>query len=236
MALVVYFDEVGNPTLDASDRDFPVFALSLFICEEEQYINSIIPAVYRLKFRFFGHEGIVLHSRDIRKAQNEFGFLTDLQKKADFYNALNDVMENGDYKLLCVAIRKDRHVAKYVYPADPYDLALTFALERLVSVLNEVRQESVTVIAEKRGKEEDRGLHLSFRRTVTAGTQYVSGSLFRRIRFRLRFLPKSMNIVGTQLADLVAYPFARFVLDPSKANPAYEIVKRKLCRPLKIFP
>jgi hypothetical protein len=37
-----------------------------------------------------------------------------------------------------------------------------------------------------------------------------------------------MNILGTQIADLVAYPIARHVLDPQKANPAFDIVKPKL--------
>jgi hypothetical protein len=45
-----------------------------------------------------------------------------------------------------------------------------------------------------------------------------------------------MNIVGTQMADLAAYPIARRVLDKTKPNPAYEIVRKKLCRQLKVFP
>jgi hypothetical protein len=85
MPLVVYFDEVGNPTLDASDKDFPVFAIALLICDSDCYVNQIVPRVNALKFKWFGHEGVILHSRDIRKAQGDFGFLTIPEKRAEFY-------------------------------------------------------------------------------------------------------------------------------------------------------
>ena len=94
----------------------------------------------------------------------------------------------------------------------------------------------IVVIAERRGQKEDRELHSAFQRIVTSGSEYVDGARFRSIRWTLRFLPKSMNIVGTQMADLAAYPIARYALDKAKPNPAYEIVRHKLCRVLKIFP
>jgi hypothetical protein len=45
-----------------------------------------------------------------------------------------------------------------------------------------------------------------------------------------------MNIAGTQMADLAAYPIARYVLDQAKPNPAFDIVRQKFCRVLKVFP
>lgn len=162
MSLVVYFDEVGNPTLDASDRDFPMFSIALLICDSDSYVNEIVPRVNALKFKWFGHEGVILHSRDIRKAQGDFGFLTTPGKRPEFYEDLNSVMSECDYKLIAVAIRKDLHVSRYQYPAAPYDLALLFAMERLLSVIENTRQADVMVIAEKRGQKEDRELHSAF--------------------------------------------------------------------------
>ena len=236
MSLIVYLDEVGNPTLNASDRDFPVFAIAVLICERDCYVNEIVPRVNRLKFDLVGHEGVILHSRDIRKAQGDFAFLTDPTKRQPFYDSINGIMSECDYKIISVAIRKDRHVSQYTYPVNPYDLSLLFALERLVSVLEGAHQTEVSIVAEKRGQREDRELHTAFQRIVSAGSAYVSGDRFRRIHFRLQFLPKSMNIVGTQLADLAAYPIARHVLDSTRPNPSFDIVRRKFCRALKIFP
>lgn len=222
--------------MDPSDKDFPVFALALFICDTDYYINQIVPRVHALKFKWFGHEGVILHSRDIRKAQGDFGFLTDPLAREAFLGELSNLMSTCEYRLLAVAIRKDEHAKRYKYPADPYDLALMFAMERLVSVLEAANQTEVTIVAEKRGKNEDRQLYLAFQRIVTLGTEYVSGERFQRITFTLKFLPKALNIVGTQMADLAAYPIARRVLDKAKPNPPFEIVRKKLCRQLKIFP
>lgn len=125
---------------------------------------------------------------------------------------------------------------------NPYDLALKFALERLLPLLEEAGQREVLLIAEARGKREDSELRLSFLKTVNDGTEYVSAERFRRVQFRLDFKPKAMNIIGTQMADLAAYPIARHVLDPSKPNPAYDVIKGKFfvgpgwVRGLKVFP
>jgi len=242
MAVVVYLDEVGNPTLEAEDRDFPVFAVVLFVCDSDCYVHQVVPAANRLKFQFFGHEGVVLHSRDIRKAQRDFGFLTDSEKRTAFYEAINALMGGCDYRLIAVAINKTQLAARYVYPTDPYELALTFALERLLPLLEGIGQNAVRMIAEKRGRREDRELHNAFQRVVTTGTQFVEGARFRQVQFTLEFIPKAMNVIGHQMADLAAYPIARHVLDPSKRNPAFEIVRPKIyrgpgwVRGLKIFP
>lgn len=234
--LVVYLDEVGTPNMENTDPDFPVFALSLFVCGHTEYVQKICPAVNGLKFKWWGHESVILHSRDIRKAQGDFTFLRDAIKRSEFYADLNDVMGSARYQLLAVAIRKDQHAKRYRYPEDPYDLALLFALERLVSVLETAGQSEVTIVAEKRGTREDRELHNAFLRIVGAGSAYVSGERFRRIAFRLQFAAKAMNVVGTQIADLAAYPTARYVLDRTKPNPAFEIIRGKFCRDLKVFP
>ncbi|MBI2833043.1 MAG: DUF3800 domain-containing protein [Acidobacteria bacterium] len=237
MPLVVYFDEVGNPTMEASDKDFPVFAVVLLVTDADAYRTQLIPRINKLKFDFWGHEGVILHSRDIRKAQGDFAFLKDPTKRQPFYDAINDVMLTCEYNLIPVAIRKDLHAQRYRYPADPYDLSLLFALERLLPLLERNGQKEVVIIAERRGKNEDRELHLAFQRIVSRGTEYYEGHRFRAIKWTLRFLPKSMNIVGTQVADLAAYPVARYALDPNRPNPAFDVIRPKFLRGfVKIFP
>lgn len=41
-------------------------------------------------------------------------------------------------------------------------------------------------------------------------------------------LSEQYNVIGLQLADLIAYPITRHVLDPISPNPAYEIVRDKI--------
>jgi hypothetical protein len=67
MPLVVYIDESGDHHLDKIDPDFPVFVLVLAITDRDEYIDRIIPAFNRVKFRFFGSEAVIFHSYEIRK-------------------------------------------------------------------------------------------------------------------------------------------------------------------------
>ena len=75
MTLIAFLDEAGDHKLELVDKDFPIFVLVALVCDRNQYIEQIVPAVYRLKINWFGHEGVVLHSRDIRRANGEFSFL-----------------------------------------------------------------------------------------------------------------------------------------------------------------
>ncbi len=136
-----------------------------------------------------------------------------------FYTSLNHIMSTAEYKLIATVIRKQNHKTRYgQWAENPYDLALTFALERLVPLLEDARQVEIQLIAEARGKKEHDELQLSFLRIVNNGTDYVSSERFKKIQFNLAFRDKRMNIVGTQMADLAAYPIARYVLDPHEAE------------------
>lgn len=240
---VVYLDETGDHSLEREDKDFPVFALVMMVCDQDVYRDTLIPLVNRLKFDYFGHECVIIHSRDIRKAQNDFGFLTDPKKRQPFYERINEIMATPGYDLIATVIKKQEHKAKYGrHAANPYDLALTFALERLLPLLEAEGQTEVYLIAEGRGKREDDELRLSFLQTVTYGTDFIPASRFKKINFHLRFKPKSMNVIGTQLADLAAYPIARYAINPTKPLPAYDVVRKRFYQGkgwihgLKIFP
>lgn len=243
MTRIVYLDETGNHSLEREAKDFPVFTLVMLVCDLNQYRDVLVPMVNRLKFDYFGHECVIIHSRDIRKAQKDFGFLTDPVKRQKFYDRINEIMSTPGYDLIATVIKKPEYKAKYGRgAANPYELALTFAVERLVPLLEEEGQTEVYLIAEARGKREDHELRLSLLNIVTSGTDYVPATRFKKIAFNLLFKSKAMNVVGTQLADLAAYPIARYIIDPAKPNPAYDIIEKRYyvgtgrVHGLKVFP
>lgn len=230
MPLIVYLDETGDHSLEAIDKTFPIFGLVMLVCDTNVYVHSIVPAVYQLKIDFFGHEGVILHSYDIRKQKNEFAILNDVERRTAFYERINSVMGDEEYKLIAAVIRKQEHKDSYdakEAPRNPYDLALELALEKLLPLLTAAQQTEVQIVAEARGKNEDDDLRQSLRDILREGSLRVSAAQFRQVQYNLWFLPKSMNIVGTQLTDLAAYPMARRVIDPSKPNPAYDILRPK---------
>lgn len=159
MPVIVFLDEAGNLNLDLRDEDFPVFAVTMLVCEQDEYCHSIVPTFLEFKIRHFGHEAVILHSRDIRKAQKDFGFLTNRERREAFLQELTALMRDLNYRWITTVIRKQRHREMYgVSAQNPYDLALTFCLERLLPLLEETNQREVCVMAEGRGKLEDKEL------------------------------------------------------------------------------
>lgn len=241
--VIVYIDETGDHGMVSIDPNFPIFVLTMVITDTPTYSEKTVPVFYRFKFDYFGHEGVILHSREIRKAQGDFGFLTDSAKRPPFYDRLYQAMEAADYKLISVVIRKQKHKDRYGVKAQhPYSLAFTFALERLLPVLEGLGQTEVQFVAEARGKREDAELKLAVLDVVNNGTFYISATRFKKIQFRLDFRPKAMNIIGTQIADLAGYPIARYALDSKYRGPLLKILWKKFYRGpgwvfgLKIFP
>lgn len=240
MPLMVFLDEAGDHSLDPVDKDFPVFVLVFVLCEQDDYTDVIVPAFTRFKISQFGHDGTILHSRDIRKALGDFSFLQVPKRREAFYEDLNHIMRNAPFQLIAIGIRKEAHKERYGSSSrNPYELALEFGMERLKSYLDESGQRRVTLLAEARGKNEDDALRLTFLQLIKHGSFYQK---FDDVDFDLKFVAKKANVLGHQIADLCAYPIARRVIDLRKSSLAFEIVSSKfLVRPgwrhgFKIFP
>ncbi|MFH1124161.1 MAG: DUF3800 domain-containing protein [Pseudomonadota bacterium] len=71
------------------------------------------------------------------------------------------------------------------------------------------------VMAESRGGKEDRRLKDSFARLWNQGTDFVRPDQFQKsfTSRQLKVKPKSANISGLQLADLIAHPSRSEILD-----------------------
>ena len=242
MPLMVYLDETGDHNMESISPDYPVFGLVLVVVDTDEYIQRLVPAFYRMKIDFFGHEGVVFHSYEIRKKRDEFTILKDPLISHDFMEKMNVLMAM-DYTLIAAFIDKIRHKAQYgPYAGHPYHLSLVFALERLTPLLEEKGQKHVQIIAESRGVNEDNDFRQVFYRFVSQGNNYMTAERAKGIEFRLSFCPKSANLVGMQIADLAAYPIGRHVIDSTKPNRSFDLIKPKFFRGtgqvygLKVFP
>ncbi len=240
--ILVYLDESGDHSLEIIDKSFPIFLLNAILMRQSIYINKIVPEVYNLKFRYFGHEGVILHSRDIRRANRPFDFMMNQEMRLEFMASIANVLANSNFHIVAAAIMKKSLVAKYSNPFNPYELALKFLIERFYIILSKIGQSEVRLIAESRGENEDNALRLAFHEILHNGTGRIGKQQLAEIKFVLSFLPKYNNVIGTQIADLCGYPLARFALDPKKPNASYDIIKPKVVAKIdgwdcfKIFP
>ena len=188
---------------------------------------------------------VIFHSRDIRKCNKEFQVLFDLQLKEKFYKELNNIIATRNYTVFASAIQKDNYIKKYGRLSnDVYELALSFIIERVIFCLDSAKEkcDQLEIIIEKRGKREDKKLGEHFQRLLSRGTGYVNSERLKNYGLQIIFKSKKENINGLQLADLLAYPIARYVLEPQRANPAFDIFSGKFYTKngkqygLKIFP
>lgn len=244
MNFTLYLDECGDQGLGRIDPGFPVFVLCGILFNSIDY-PAFCETVNACKTQFFGHSNVILHSRDIRKCEKEFCILLNSTVKSQFYQELNSIICKNPYTIIAAAIDKVRYSERYKAAGqDPYDIALSFVIERMVFLLEGLKlvKKGVLIILEKRGKKEDRKLAEHFETIRTKGTFYISKARIGHCNIELEFRDKKENVAGLQLADLVAYPIARRVIDANANNASFAIFEDKIYQRsgklygLKIFP
>jgi len=221
---IVYADESGDHGLVSIDPEYPVFVLCFCVFRISDYVAEVVPRVQRLKFRFFGHDAVVLHGHEIRKSRGPFKILFDQQKRREFMEAVNQVIDEAPFTPFAAVIDKRKLRDQNAHPDSPYELALKSCLERSYAHLRDLGQQDrlTHVVVERRGKQEDRDLELVFRRVVQGA------NLWGTLPFEIVFAHKETNSSGLQLADLVSHPIGRHHLKPGQPNRAYDMVERKL--------
>ncbi len=240
----LFIDESGDPSLSSVNADFPVFVLLGCLFEDFAY-QEICEKITELKKEFFGCEHAILHSRDIRKCEGVFVKLFDLEIKKKFYMKLNSILENGNYVVISVGINKKEFIEKYGKIADdPYELSLSFLLERAVMEIDK-GDNMMHITLESRGKVEDEIIQKRYNRLLDNGSSHITPDRFKKRLKKIEFKKKKENDCGLQMADLCAYPVARHIINPKEPYPAYDIVEKKFRKNssgsfvgygLKIFP
>ena len=248
MRFFLFLDESGDHGLSKIDKDFPVFALcGIIICDLDY--KKIKAEFNIIKKHFWNDKKVIFHSRDIRKCEKEFKILLDYDIKQEFYQKLDKSVINGEYSIICSIIDKEKYIKKYGKKKnDVYEIALSFIIERSIFYLDSISSAnpgsdiSIHYIIEMRGKKEDNKLRNHFYRIRDVGTYYITPERMKDYNIQIHFRDKKNNINGLQLADLIAYPVARYAMDTTRANPAFDIFKSKIYSKgnrrfgLKIFP
>lgn len=220
---IVYVDESGDHGMQKSDDNYAVFILAFCVFHKRYYTDTVVPSLERFKFKYFGHDHIVLHENEIRKEKGVFKFV-NRQEKDEFLNELTSIIDLSNFILISSAIDKERLRDRAGVQPHPYHLALGFCLETLFEFLHEKSQtESLThIVFERRGPKEDNELELEFRRMCDG-----SNKLGVKFPFQIVFADKKVNSSGLQLADLVARPIGLRVLKPQQENRAFAVLKKK---------
>ena len=238
---IIYADESGDHSLTSVDEQHPVFVLSFCIFNKLKYTSTVLPKVNQFKFDFWGHDLAILHNREIRRPEKDFAFLQIADVREKFFLELNQLIEELPFNIIATVIDKRRLKEKYAQPHSPYETALKFCLERAYSFLHQQGATNLVynVVVEQRGLNEDKELELAFRRIVNKGNWYDAP-----LPFEIIFANKKVNSCGLQIADLVAHPIGRHVINPEQENRSFKILEQKIIGRngkkegygLKVFP
>jgi hypothetical protein len=219
---IVFCDECGDHSVSSIDPDFPLFLLSLVLVNRTAYATEIVPALSKFKLDWFDHEGVNLHSYEIRKIRDPFAFLVRREWREAFHSQLATLMSELPYRAFIVAVRKDALVERHGLDAEnPYDLALAHGVEAVHAWIDGHGGGVVAWVAESRGKRENRELSSTWQRVCRV-------SLSEGVVETLEFVPGRENVAGLQLADLIGYPVARRILNPDRVNRAFEVIEPHL--------
>lgn len=229
MTFYFFIDESGDHGLQKINHEFPLFVLCGILVEQFEY-SKIRDSFNSIKNQFWGNTNVILHSRDIRKCEKDFVTLLNSNVKKLFYEELNQAIIENEYTVVASAINKIDYIKAFgEFHNNVYELALTAVFNQILTYLfNNKLNPVIDVVIEKRGKMEDRKLEEHFKYIQTKGTEAFSAQQIANCKISIRFKDKKENINGLQLADLIAYPIAKHIIDPTDMNLAYHVLKNKI--------
>lgn len=215
----MYVDEVGNHDLGPStdDPNHRYLSLTGVIMDLQHVADVVAPSLEDLKRKHLqSHpdDPVILHRKEIPGAKGPFSILRDADARKAFDRDLLQILRSAKYAVVTATIDKKAHKEQYdTWTHEPYHYCLEVAIERYVLCLEDWRATG-DVMAESRGGRLDLALKRAYSRRYDLGTDYVAADRFQRhlTSHELKVKPKSANIAGLQMADLIAHPSFRYML------------------------
>ena len=228
----LFIDECGDHNLVKYDPAFPVFTLCGILVSRDN-LNSLNNDFKKLKLEIFGNTDIVIHSVDIRKWRDAFIVLKDEALRMKFFNGIERILSQNDaYIIVSCTILKEQ-LNKFCVRGeeeDVYGLSLSYLIERSIFCVDNLTYSNpdITIIVERRGKKEDAKLLNYYNGLRNRGTKWITPERLRSRIGRFEFKYKRDNIIGLQIADLIAYPVTQHILHPERPNRSYDAVKHNI--------
>lgn len=218
----IYIDEVGNPDLGSSDNPNHRFLSLTGVILELGYVVEVVNSqMEELKKKFFTHhpdEPLIFHRKEMVNARTPFESFENDDVRSNFDKDLLNLLREWNYTVISVCLDKKRHRDTFrIWRDHPYHYCLEVLLERFVFFLN-LKNCKGDVMAESRGGKEDMKLKKAFSSLHEKGTHFVEAERFQNTLTskQLKVKPKSNNITGLQLADLLAHPSRNEILNEQK--------------------
>ena len=210
MTKVLFLDESGDHSLSIIDPQFPVFVLCGIIMDEEYHRSKASERLAEFKTRLFGNRNIILHTADFTRNKSGFEAMSNHEFRRDFFRALQELIQELEFKIVACVIKKQDHLQKYgLHALDPYLLSLSVLVERFIF---ECGSTGGTIVAEARNPTLNNALELAFLDLKIRGTTFISATKVQKRIHNFAIREKKDNIAGLQMADVVATPIGRHAM------------------------
>lgn len=190
----------------------------------EDEINS-------LKQELWNDHGVIFHSREIRNCSRDFANLLDRDVKNRFYTRINEILgADNVYVVVCCCILKEPFIERFNTGEDVYGLSLKYLIERAIFHIDDCTDGNakLRIIVERRNPKQNKMLLKYYNGLRVKGTKWITSErLTDRVK-SFSFVDKKNNVIGLQIADLIAYPISRQVLNPERLNPAFKIIAKNI--------
>lgn len=233
---IVFIDESGDPNLKNINNNFPIFTLVCCVFKVSEY-KELKRRMDDLKFKFFGHDEVIFHEKNIRNTNDQFyDIFKDKNLKKKFIDELSSIIDETKFVIISSVIKKKELIIKYANPYNPYFVSLEFCLERLHLFQKKNKcNKKINIIIESRNKEDNADLKSVAEKIINE----------KKYNFSLYMVGKLCNNIGLQMVDLIARPISLIVLKSNQRNRTYNIIYKKFDKGkngkidgcgLKIFP
>lgn len=220
-------DESGRSYIQPNDDTPSWFAIGAVSMSEAE------AATYRrkadeLKIHFFGTSEITFHEPDMRNHDSYFNFGGDTAKQEHFDRQLNDLLEQVEFTVFGVCIRKDGFRQEFIesavdpyLPMDAYSVAIQMLLERYIDYLAMGRTDNPRgrVTFEGQGAREDAEHQHDYVDVLLNGTQWISNRSFQSfLETGVRFVPKQGSD-PVEIADMMSRDLFEWVRSGCTTTP-----------------
>lgn len=223
----LYVDESGDHTYRRmDDLNNRFLSLTGIMVEQSVYTHDFQPKLEKLKQEHFGYDPddlVILHREDIKASRGHFKVFLNKKLRENFDRDLLSFLDSQRYIIMTVTIDKKRHLANYGRRAyHPYHYCILALLERYCGLLN-FRSGVGDVLAEARGKSEDKALAIAYTDIFNMAkgsprdVQFFQSTLTSK---EIKFRRKEANVAGLQIADLLAWPSKQSMLADSALTAA----------------
>jgi hypothetical protein len=218
---IVFVDESGTPVTHKPDLGYPIFSLQFVLVRKDVYSHQIVPELISFKMKHHGSDATILHGKKIDAKDGEFRILQDSAVFHEYVSDLDQIIGKAQMQLFSAYFLHHEVASLSSITVHPYAYFMHVLLNEIEAKIAKDGVKTVCRVVVESRKASDAEMQAAYE-------SYKLAFRSDRVEFELEFAEKSRNVLGLQVADLVAKPIARYCLDSTKPGQEWPTVSTKV--------